>query len=144
MRAPARILFFGLDHKRHGNSETIGPQVFTASPCPAGRGSRRLLLGHAVHGPESPDEISGIDGGDFSGREQLGQSFEGDTVVGAVEYRNQNHSIRNVEVRITCRKSPPFENNGLGHRKFNHCELPTILVASGLQAPEIRPKRSVI
>jgi len=35
--------------------------------------SHRQLLCHAVHGTESPDQITGIDGNNFAGRKEFGQ-----------------------------------------------------------------------
>jgi hypothetical protein len=52
------------------------------------RRSAGLLLGHAVHGAEAPDQVSGVDGHYLAGGEELSQSVEGDAVVRVVEDRN--------------------------------------------------------
>ena len=52
--------------------------------------SPRLLLREAVQGSQSPDEVYGVDAGDFAVGEELGEYREGDAVFGVVEGGDQD------------------------------------------------------
>ena len=74
----------------------------------------RLLLGHAVHCAQAPDEISGIDGDDLAGGKQVRQRVKRDAVVGAIEDRREHDSVRDVEVGVAGGKATAFEDTGCG------------------------------
>src|ERR1700757_4957882 len=72
-----------------------GPTWFL--PVRADRPLPRLLLGHTMQRAEAPDQVAGVDGNDFAGREELGQNVEREAVVRVIEYRDENNAIRDVE-----------------------------------------------
>lgn len=79
-----------------------------------------MLLGHAVHGAEAPDEIPGIDGDNFAGGKKLGQRVEGDAIVGAIENGREHDTIRDIEIGIAGGQAAAFKNNGLRHGEIDN------------------------
>ena len=86
-------------------------------------GSGWLLLCHAVHRAQAPDEISRIDGDDLPRREEFGESIEGDAIVCAIENWGEYDSVGNVEIRIARWQTAAFEHHRLGHGKFDYRQL---------------------
>src|SRR5208282_1494566 len=107
-------------------------------------GSHWLLLRHAVHRAQAPNEISRINRDDFTGRKQVSQRVESDAIVAPVENGGEHHSICDVEIRVTSREAPSFEDDRLRHGEFDHGELSAILIAGGLQTPQVGAQRSVV
>src|SRR5580704_3726293 len=79
-----------------------GTRLLSRSICwhSIGSSQRGLLLGHAVHGAEAPDQIAGVDSDDLTGREQIGKNFEGYAVIGIIEDGNQHQAVCDVEIRV--------------------------------------------
>src|SRR5579863_3202529 len=65
-----------------------------------GSSQRGLLLGHAVHGAEPPDQVAGVNSDDLARREQISKNFEGYAVIGIVENWNQHQAVCDVEIPI--------------------------------------------
>ena len=63
----------------------------------------RLLLGHAMHSAQAPDEVAGVDRDDFAGREKFGQRVKSGAIVRAVEDWRQDDTVGDVEVGIARR-----------------------------------------
>src|SRR5580658_401404 len=125
----------------------MGPLFFVVTDAwrtVLNRRSGRLLLRHAVHRTQTPDEVSGIDGHNLAGREQLNQCVERDAVVRAIEDRSKYDSVGDVKVSVTGRKAPAFEDDGLRHGQLDHRQLPAILVARGLQAAKVGTQLRVV
>ena len=108
------------------------------------RPGRGLLLGQAVEGSQTPDEVDRVDADDLAIRERGGQNGEGLAVARVVEGRHQNHPVGNVKVRIARRQPCPLEDDRPGHRQLDDLERLAVLVSRGLQAFEVRPERLVI
>jgi multidrug efflux pump subunit AcrB len=69
---------------------TFPPNIlkYDASSVPIVQLAFWLLLGHAVHCAESPNQISGVDSDDVAFREDISQNIQGETIVGVVKYGN--------------------------------------------------------
>src|SRR5437660_12791044 len=104
----------------------------------------RLLLGHAMHGAEAPDQVAGVDGNDFAGREELGQNVQRDAIVRVIEYGNENNAIRDVEVAVASGQAPAFEDDGRRHEQLNDLEAFAVLIGRGLEPAEILCERVVV
>ena len=76
---------------------------------------RRLLLGHAVDRPESPDQISTVNSNHFAVGKDVGQNVERNTIIWIVEDRHQHNSISDIEICIAGREPASFEVNRRGH-----------------------------
>jgi len=97
-----------------------------------------------VHRSQAPNEVSGIDGNDFAGREELRQRIESDPIVGTIEDRGEHDSVGNVKVGVAGWQAAAFEDYGLRHGHFDHGELLPILITGSLQAAQVGAQGSVI
>ena len=104
----------------------------------------RLLLRHAVHSAESPNEVARINRDYFARGEQRGQCVERDAVVGIVEDRREHDAVGDVEICVACRQASLFEDDCAGHGKFDDVQRLAGLIARGLQAVKIFAQRFVI
>src|SRR5579864_6249043 len=104
--------------------------------------SLRLLLRHAVHRAQAPDEVSRINRDDFSGWEKMSQGIERNAIVRAIEYRSQHDSIGDVEISVAGGKASALEDDRLRHGKFDDSELFAVLIAGRLQSAQVRSQRS--
>ena len=93
-----------------------------------------MLLGHAVHGAESPDEISGIDGHDLALGEGLSESVERSAVVWTIEDRDKHDIIRDIEICITGGQAASLENYRLRHGNFDDLKRLPRVIPGALQA----------
>jgi len=105
---------------------------------------RGLLLRHAVHCAQAPDEISGIDRDYFAGREELRQRVKGDAIVGTIEDRGEHDAVGDVKVGVAGGEAAAFEDYGLRHGQFDHGELLAILIAGSLQAAQVSAQGGVV
>src|SRR5215471_3823866 len=80
----------------------------------------RLLLGQAMQGAESPDQIDGVDAYDRTVLDQLRQDAQCEAIFWVVERRHQNRRVANIEVRIAGRQPAAVEierrRHGKGHK----------------------------
>src|ERR1700683_4866927 len=91
-----------------------------------------LLLGHAVHRAQAPDEIAGVDGDNLASGEKLSECVESDAVIGEIEDRRQHDSVGDIEIRIAGRQAAAFEDHRLGHGQFDDRQLFAVLIARAL------------
>ena len=52
--------------------------------------------------------------------------------------------LRDIEIRVAGRQAAAFEDDGLRHRQFDNRQLAAVLVASSLQAAEVRAQGRVV
>src|SRR5579864_8587401 len=60
----------------------------------------RLLLGHAVQGAESEDQVAARDSDDFAAGEEFGEFVERNAIVRVVERGHDNEIVCNIEIRV--------------------------------------------
>jgi hypothetical protein len=108
------------------------------------RNSRRLsrlgsglLLGHAVHGAESPDQVAGKNRYYFSRGKYGGQGVEGNAIVGIVEDWNQHDAVGDVEIGVAGGEAAVLEDYGRGHGELDYVERLALLVGHGSETAEI-------
>ena len=70
---------------------------------------------------KSPDQVAGIDRNDLTRREKFCQGVQRDAVVGIVEHWREHNAIRNVEIGVTRRQSPAFEDNRTAAWEARRC-----------------------
>lgn len=99
---------------------------------------------HAMHGPESPDQIAAINRDDLSRGEHRRQSIEGDAIVGIVEDRHEHDAVRNVKVGVACRQASFLEDHGSGHWHLDNVEGLASQVARSSQTPKVFAQRLMI
>src|SRR5579872_3504213 len=123
-----------LAHKvRHLSNASLAPSRFATEPDPTLRFyvlGCRLLLGRAMNCAESPNKIPAVNTHHIAIGKKLGEEAKRDPVLGVTKGRNEDGSVGDVEVRITCRQTLPAKPHGRGKGQFNDIERLTILIAS--------------
>src|SRR5581483_3663428 len=104
----------------------------------------RLLLGHAVDGAQSPDEVAAVDADDVALGEQIREDVEGYAIVRVVEHRDQHNAVCDVEVGVGRWQTLAAEDYRSGHREFNDVELAAVLVGEGFEPANIVGERFVV
>src|ERR1700722_3291575 len=121
------------------NNRVIGDAQHSSPPS-----KRWLLLGHAVHGAESPDHVARIDRDDLPRREQVCQRVQSDAVIGIVEDWHQHDAVCDVKIGVAGRKASLLEDHRTRHGKFDNVEGLAGLIARALKTAKVILQRFVI
>ena len=103
-----------------------------------------LLLRHAVHGAESPDQVAGIDRDDFAPGERVASVFRAMRSLGSLKTGTEHDAVRDVEIGVAGGQASALEDDRPGHGKFDDGERLAVLIAGGLQAAEVVRAAAVI
>src|ERR1700722_6468104 len=80
---------------------------------------RRLLLRHAMHGAQAPNQVAGIDRNDRTGSKEFSKRVQRDAVVGIVEHGNKHDAVSYIKIRVAGRESAAFEDHRAWHGNLN-------------------------
>jgi len=103
-----------------------------------------LLLGEAVEGAESPDEVDGVDADDVASGKAGGDGVEGDAVLRVVEGGDEDERVGDVEVGVAGGESLAFEDDGRGHGQGEDAEGLAVEIAEGVEAVQVLGEREVV
>jgi hypothetical protein len=76
------------------------------SPHPS---NRRLLLGEAMDGTQSPDKIDGVNAQHDAIGKEVFENTQGDKIVRVIEGRDEHRSVADVEIRVTRGETASIE-----------------------------------
>src|SRR5437879_13387812 len=85
-----------------------------------------LLLGETMQRPQPPHQIHRVNSHDRPILDQLREDAERDAVLGVVERRHQDGSVRDVEVRITRGEALALEVERRRHRQMDYVDIGTV------------------
>jgi hypothetical protein len=96
-----------------------------------------FLLGEAVEGAETPDEVDGVDADYFAVGEAAGDDVEGVAVVGVVEGGDEDETVRDVEVGVAGGEALVFEEDRRGHGELDYFEGLVFQIAEAAETVEV-------
>src|SRR5580658_7484890 len=108
------------------------------------RGSRGLLLGHAVERAEPQHQVAAGDTNDLTIWEEPRERSECDAIVGVVEGWDQYQAVGDIEICVARWQALAVEVNRLRHGQRLDSQQLAVLVLHPAEASEIFAQRLVV
>ena len=97
-----------------------------------------------MDGPKAPNQIARINPHNLSIRKKISQDIERYPVIRIIKHRNQNQSIRDIEVPIAGWYPCSIKQDRGGERQLDNRQLVAVLVSGLSQAADVVPQRLIV
>ena len=102
------------------------------------------MLGHAVDGAKTPDEVAAVDANDFTLGKQAGKNVERDTVIGIIEGGNEDEIVGDIKVGVAGGQTLSAKDDRAGKRQLNDLKPASVKISGGAEAAKIFLKRCIV